>query len=329
MNYVALNRRRFIGAMAAGSAMLGVGRAAYADELPKTMRFVVSYTPGGASDSLARALATGLANRTQNVVITENKPGAGGLVAMQATKTAPPDGSVLFTSSAASIIQSLDPENGVHLERDFEPVMITHRGHFTLFVNADLPVTSLAELIAYDKANPGKLSYASFGMGGQSHLAMELLKQKTGMTLTHVPYKSNAETVASVLKGETQVSLNPYTGLKQHIDAGKLRALAVTSQEPSDFAPGVPSMKEAGVDDYEVTFWFGVNAPAGTPRQTLDRLNRELNVVLLEPTAQSVIRNQFGAATLGGTREDFARIIDSELKMYGDLIRSANLDLKG
>lgn len=326
MSYDAWNRRQFMGTAVAGGALLSFARAGHA-ALPDTIRFVVSYAPGGASDALARALADGLGRRSKRIALAENKPGAGGLIAMQTSKNAPPDGSVLFTSSAASIIQSIQPVNRVRLDRDFAPILMTHRGYFTVFTNASVPVTTLKELIAYDRANPGKLSYASFGIGGQLHLAMELLKQKTGMTITHVPYKSNAEAIASVLKGEAQVSLNPFSGLKQYIDAGRLRALAVTSTDPSSHAPGVPSMREAGVDGYDVSFWFGINAPAGTPEATLQWLNQELNEVLREPAAQAVIRDQFGADTIGGSRDDFARVIASEMKMYEDLIRTANIKL--
>jgi len=318
------NRRRFMGAVAAGGALLGVGRTAHA-ALPDLIRFVVSYAPGGSSDLLFRALAESISRRTKRTVLVENKPGAGGLVAMQSTKSAPADGSVLFVSSAASIIQSVNPANRVRLDREFAPIVLTHRGQFTLFTNAAVPVTTFKELIAYDRANPGKLSYASFGIGAQIHLAMELLRQKTGMTLTHVPYKSNTEAILSVLKGETHVSLNPYSGLKQHIDAGKLRALAVMSKDPSPDAPGVPGLRDSGVDGPEVSFWFGVNAPAGTPDATLQWLNQEINVGLREPAAQAIIRDQFGAETVGGPREDFARVIATEMKTYEDVIRTANI----
>jgi len=328
MSFVAWNRRRFMGAAAAGGSLLSFGRTSHA-ALPDTIRFVVGYAPGGASDALARALADGLARRSKRTTLVENKPGAGSLTAMRSTKNSPADGSVLFTSSAASVIQSLKPSNRVRLDSDFAPILITHRGQFTLFTNASVPVTTLKELIVYDRANPGKLSYASFGVGGQSHLAMELLNQKTGMKLTHVPYKSNAEAILSALKGETQVLLNPFSSLKQHVDAGKLRALAVTSKDPSPHAPGVPGMREAGVDGYEVSFWFGVNAPVGTPEATLQWLNQELNEVLREPVAQAVIRDQFGADTIGGSRDDFARVIAGEMKTYEDLIRTANIQLDG
>ncbi|MGE0801703.1 MAG: Bug family tripartite tricarboxylate transporter substrate binding protein [Lautropia sp.] len=328
MSYDAWNRRQFIRTMAAAGALTSIGRAGHA-AVPETIRIVIGYAPGGASDALIRVLAAGLARRNKWVVVPENKPGAGGLLSMQATKIAPADGSVLLSTSAASIIQSLSAANRVRLDRDFAPVIISLRGYFTLFSNASVPVTSLKELIAFDKANPGKLSYASFGVGSQLHLAMELLKQKTGMTITHVPYKSSSESMASVLKNETQISFTPYSGIRQHIEAGRLRALAVSSKAPSEFAPGVPSMQQAGLDDYEVAFWFGLNAPAGTPEATLELLNKELNVVLREPATQTVIREQFGAQTLGGSREDFARVIATETKMYDDLIRTANIRLEG
>lgn len=320
------DRRRFIRAATAGGAALAFGRAADA-ALPDTIRFVVSYVPGGASDILARSLANGLAQRSNRTVIVENKPGAGGLVAFQTTKSAPADGSVLFISSAASIIQSIKPANKIRLDRDFTPIILTHRGHFTLFSNASVPATTLKELVAYDRANPGKLSYASFGVGAQTHLSMELLKQKTGMTLTHVPYKSNAEAIMSVVKGETHVSFNPFSGIKQHIDAGRVRALAVTSAGRSTYAPGVPGMRESGVEGYDVSFWFGWNAPAGTPDATVEWLNQQLNELLREPAAQAIIRDQFGADTVGGSRADFGRHIASEMQVYEDLIRTAHIKL--
>jgi tripartite-type tricarboxylate transporter receptor subunit TctC len=290
----------------------------------KPIRFVVGFTPGGPSDILARALGQKLAERWNQQVVIENRPGAGGNVAAEAVARSAADGytwllgnnSILATNH--SLYRSL-PYDPV---KDFAPVSLVAVQPNILVVHPQVPANSVAELIALAKKNPGKLNYASSGAGAAAHLAGELFKTMAGVDLVHVPYKGAQPALTDVIAGQVQVMFATSASVIPFIKAGKLRGLAVTSARRSPSVPDLPTVAEAGVAGFEAITWHGVVVPAATPAPLVERLNREIVSVLGLPDLRERLA-ALGAEVLAGTPREFADYIAAEIPKWSKVVRDS------
>ncbi|HET7211114.1 MAG TPA: tripartite tricarboxylate transporter substrate binding protein, partial [Methyloceanibacter sp.] len=246
----------------------------------KPIRYIVPFPPGAFNDTLARTLAADLPKTLGQPVIVENRPGGNTLIATEMAAKSPPDGYTLFGAALPfSVIQSLY-KTSFDVTKDFAPITLAGVTPNLLVANPGVPFTDVKGLVAYARANPGKLNYASTGNGTSNHLSFELFKAMTGTQVTHVPYKGSAPAVTDLIAGQVQVMFDNTPNVLPHVKAGKLKALGVSSQTRSQFAPEVPSVDEAGVPGYDVTVWFGVLTVAGTPPDTVKRLNTEMVKIL-------------------------------------------------
>jgi tripartite-type tricarboxylate transporter receptor subunit TctC len=288
----------------------------------KPIKFVVAAPAGSSLDDLARTIGDRLKDRLGQSVVVENRPAAGGTVATDAVAKSPPDGSTMVMSFNGPL--AFGPHLYTRLpydpQKDLVPVIITSSQPNVLAVNANLPVKSVKELIAYAKANPGKLNYASVGNGSSSHLTMELLKSTAGLDITHVPFNGSPPAVTATIQGETQMMLAVMQPLQAQIQAGRLRALAVTSAKRFPFLSDLPTIAEAGFPGFEAMAWNGVLVPAGTPQAIVTRLNTEINAILSDASVKSKLNAQ-GFDLVGGTPEDFAALIRNESDKWAPVIK--------
>lgn len=290
----------------------------------KPIHFVVSAGPGSSLDTLARAIADKLRERLAQPVIVENKPAAGGTVATAEVARAAPDGYTMLLGfpgplAFGPLIQKLPYD----VARDLAPVIITSNQPSVLVVNAQLPVKSLPELVAYAKANPGKLNYASVGNGSSSHLVMELLKTAAGFDAVHVPFNGSPPAVTSTVQNETQMLFAVMQPLQPQIQAGKLRAIAVTTAQRFPLFPDIPAIAES-YPGFEAQAWNGIVVPAATPRPVIARLNSEINAILKQPEVVKQMNGQ-GFDLIGGTPEDFGSLLKNEVQRWTPVIRRLNL----
>ena len=289
------------------------------------IRFIMTAPAGSSIDVLGRTIADKLGPRLGQTVIVENKPAAGGTLATTEVAHAAPDGYTMLLGyngplSFAPLLQKLPYD--VH--KDLAPVITTTSQPNVLAVNASLPVHTLAELVAYAKANPGKLSYASVGNGSSSHLNMELFKKMAGIDIVHIPFNGSPPAVTATIQGETQMLFAVMQPLQGQIKAGKLRALAVTTAKPFALFPGIPSIAESGYPGFEALAWNGIMVPAGTPRPIIDRLNKEINAIFNEPDVVQRMNAQ-GFALVGGTPEAFGNLVSDEAQRWAPVIKSVGL----
>jgi tripartite-type tricarboxylate transporter receptor subunit TctC len=316
---------RLIAACTLAAAALAALPAAAADWPERPIKFVMTAPAGSSIDVLGRAIADKLAPRLGQPVVVENKPAAGGTVATTEVAHAAPDGYTMLLGyngplSFAPLLQKLPYD----VARDLAPVITTTSQPNVLAVTASLPVHSVAELVAYAKANPGKLSYASVGNGSSSHLNMELFKQMAGIDVVHIPFNGSPPAVMATVQGETQMLFAVMPPLQAQIKAGKLRAIAVTTAKPFPLLPGIPSIAESGYPGFEALAWNGVMVPAGTPRPVIERLNKEINAIFKEPDVIARMNTQ-GFALVGGTPEDFGKLVADEAKRWAPVIKSVGL----
>jgi tripartite-type tricarboxylate transporter receptor subunit TctC len=321
------SRRAAIGLIAMGfSASLflgaGLGSAAAQDYPSRPVKWVVGYPAGGATDILARLIGQRLSERLGQQFVIENKPGAGNNVGTEAVVTADPDGyTLLLVNPANGINASLYAKLPFNFIRDIAPVAGIARVPNVMIVPNDFPAKTVAEFIAYAKANPGKVNMASSGNGTSIHLSGELFKAMTGVQMQHVPYRGSAPAVTDMLGGRVQVMFDNLPSAISHIRAKSLRALAVTTAERSAQLPDVPTVGDT-VKGYEASAWFGMGAPAKTPRPIIDKLNKEVNAILAEPAMKARIA-ELGGVTLIGTPEDFGKIIASETEKWAKVVKFA------
>ena len=284
--------------------------------------------PAGSSiDVLGRAIADKLATRLGQPVVVEDKPAAGGTVATAEVAHAAPDGYTMLLAfngplSFAPLLQKLPYDVG----RDLAPVITTTSQPNVLVVNAELPVHNLAELVAYAKARPGKLNYASVGNGSSSHLCMELFKQLAGIDVVHIPFNGSPPAVTATIKGETQMMFAVMQPLQPQIDAGKLRAIAVTTAKPFPLFPNIPSIAQAGYPGFEVLAWNGVMVPAATPKPIITRLNSEINAILADPEIVARM-HRLGFDLVGGTPGEFGALVRGETEKWAPVIRKIGLKI--
>jgi tripartite-type tricarboxylate transporter receptor subunit TctC len=302
---------------------------AHADTYPaRTIRLVVPFPPGGFNDQLGRVLAQKLHESWGQSVVVENRPGGGSQLGTQGVAKAPPDGyTLLVTSFAFTVNPALYARLPYDTVRDFTPVILCAATPNLLVVGNDVAATSVKELIALAKAKPGELVYGSAGIGSSNHLSMELLKARAGIDLVHVPYKGSAPAVLDLVGGRVQAMFDNTPNVLPQVKAGKVRALAVTSPRRFALLPDLPTVAEAGLKDFEVSVWFGIVAPARTPPAVVDRINGEVNRILLLPDVQAAFRLQ-GVEAIGGSPQQFGLHLQSQMTKWGTLVRDAGIRIE-
>ena len=295
----------------------------------KPIRIIVAYTPAGATDILARVVGQKLTESWGQPVIVDNRAGAAGNIGTEVAAKANPDGYTLIMGTAGThgINVSLYRQLNWHPLRDFAPVSLVAMVPNIMVVNNALPFKSVRELIAYAKANPGKLSYGSPGNGSTAHLSMELFKSMTGNNPVHIPYKGSAGVLADVMGGQIAVTIDNMPPYLPQVKAGKIRALAVSPAKRSTAAPDLPTIAEAGVPGYDSGAWFGLLAPAGTPKDIVNKLSAETARILKMPDVNKRI-SELGGEPVGSTPEEFAALIKSEIAKWAKVIKDANVELQ-
>jgi len=308
------------------SALFAAGAPAWAQDYPThPIRFIVPYPPAGGTDIVARALAEPLGAVLGQTIVVDNRGGAAGNLGTDIAAKAPPDGyNILFTLSSHTINPKLYDKLPFDVERDFVPISLAATVPQILVANPSLPVSNVSELIAYAKANPGKLNYASVGTGSPGHIAGELFKLKTGTRMVHIPYKGGGPAVVDTIGGQVQLLFVSLPAAWQHVKAGKLKAIAVTSAKRSVAAPDVPTIAESGIADFVVDSWYGALAPAKTPPAIVAKLNAAFVKVLENPQTKERLLAQ-GAEAAPSTPAEFDRIIRDELQKWEYVIRAANI----
>jgi tripartite-type tricarboxylate transporter receptor subunit TctC len=320
-----LPRRQFLHLAAGAAALPAVSRFAWAQEYPtKPVRIIVGFAPGGGADIAARLIGQWLSERLGQSFVIENRPGAGSNIATEAVVRAPSDGyTLLLVSAPAAINATLYEKLSFNFIRDIAPVAsISHVPH-VMVVHPSFPAKTVPEFIAYAKANAGKINMASAGNGSTPHVAGELFKMMAGVNLIHVPYRSAGPALTDLLGGQVQVMFDNMASSIEHIRAGKLRPLAVTTTMRSETLPDVPTVSEF-VPGYEVSNWFGVGAPKATPAEILDRLNKEINSGLADPKIKARLAD-LGGIPLVGSPADFGKFIAEETEKWGKVIKSAGI----
>ena len=320
---MAFHRRKFLHLAAGAAALPAIARIARADTYPShPVRLVVGFAAGSTTDILARLMGQWLSQRLGQQFVIENRPGAGGNIGAETVVKAAPDGyTLLMVPPAVAANAALYEHLNFDFIRDTAPVAGVVRVPNVAEVHPSLPVNTIPELIAYAKAN--KLSYASAGIGTPSHLAGQLFNVMTGVNLQHVPYRGDGPAMADLIAGQVPVAFATMIASIEHIRAGQLRPLGVTTLKRSDVLPDLPSISEF-VPGYETSSWFGIGAPAGTPTDIIETLNRETNAGL----ADSVIKAQLadmGCMVLTGSAADFGKLIADETEKWGKVIRDAGI----
>ena len=309
------------------TALVATGGACAAEYPARPVRWIVGYPAGGTTDIVARLIGHWLSERLGQQFIIENKPGAGNNIAAEAAINAPPDGYTVFLVNPANAINAtLYQKLPFNFMRDTAPVGGIMRVPNVMEVNPSVPAKTVAEFIAYAKANPGKINWASSGNGTSVHLSGELFKIMTGVDLTHVPYRGSAPALTDMISGTVQVMFDNMPSSLPHIHAGKLRALAVTTAQRSDALPGVPTVAET-VPGYEASAFFGMSVPRGTPADVIDRLNHEINAALADAAMKAKLAELGGMLTPGSPAE-FGRTVAEETDKWAKVIKSGGVTLE-
>jgi tripartite-type tricarboxylate transporter receptor subunit TctC len=321
-----MNRRHWLAACAVLAAAQAL--SATAQTWPdRPIKFVMSAPAGSSIDVLGRTIAEKLKDRLGQPVVVENKPAAGGTVAVGETAKAPPDGyTMVLGFNGPLAITPLLRKVPYDIGRELAPVIITSSQPNVLAVNAALPIRNVQELVAYAKANPGKVNYASVGPGSSSHLNGELLKSMAGIDIVHVPFNGSPPAVLSTVQGETQLIFAVMQPLQAQIQAGKLRAIAVTSAKRFPLLPDLPTIAESGYPAFESLAWNGVMVPAGTPAPVIARLNAEMNAILKQPDVQQKM-TAAGFDLIGGMPQDFGTLIKAETEKWVPVIKAAGIKI--
>ena len=305
--------------------MFGLARPVVAQSYPtRQVRILVGFEPGGAADILARLLAQWLSGQLGQSFVVENHPGAGSNIATAAVVNSAADGHTLLLCSIANAVNATLYERlDYNFLRDMKPVASLCRAPLVMEVHPSLPAATVPEFIAFAKANPGKLSVASPGIGSAPHVAAELFKKMVGVDMVHVPYRGSAAALTDLLGGRVQVMFCPLPATIDHLRAGSLRALAVTTARSADELPDVPTVG-AFVSGYEASAWFGVGAPRLTADETIDILNREVNAGLADPVLRSRLAD-LGYSVFAGSPVDFARHLSQETEKWRNAVRAGNI----
>jgi len=319
------SRRRFLYLVGAAGVLPAVSRRAGAQAYPmRPLRWIVGFPPGGGADIVSRIMAPWLAERLGQPVVIENKPGASSNISVQTVVNAPPDGyTLLFVPASAAVNVSLFDNLPFNLVRDIAPVSGLIDFPLVMVANPSLPAQTVAEFIAYAKANPGKISMGSYGTGSTSHVAGELFKMMTGTNMIHVPYRGGAPMVADLIGGQVQVAFDVLTGSLAHVRSGSLRALGMAGKRRSDALPDVPTIGEA-VAGYEANSWCGLGVPRGTPAEIIARLNREINAGLADPAVRARLAD-VATTPMFFTPDEFGAYMASEVEKWGKVVRLSGI----
>ena len=320
-----MKRRTLLQALAAAGSIPQFALAQ--DKYPsKAITLICPYSAGGNADQRSRQIGRYLSTALGQPVIVDNKPGAGGNIGTEAVAKAKPDGYVIGMGNFAPLAVNPTMFAKINFDptKDLAPVCLIERGPLVLMVNATSPYKSVKDVIAAAKASPGKLSFASGGLGGSHHLSGELFKSVAGVSITHIPYKGGAPATTDLMGGQVDMMFEQMYAAAPSIRAGKLRALAITSKTRSPLFPELPTMIEAGVPGFEVQNWQGLIAPAGTPPAIIKLLNEATNKALADPAIREQMLGQ-GNEIGGGTPEQFAALIKSEGQRWGRLVKAANI----
>ncbi len=325
-------RRRGLAAVLLAS-LAGAGllpAAAQAQAYPnKPIRLVVPFTPGGVTDTSGRLIAEALSKRLGQNVVVDNKPGASGNIGTQQVATAEPDGYTLLLAFDGTMVINPNVFDKVPFNtlQDFASIGKIGDAVLVLVSHPGFAPKTLRDVIALSKTQAGGLSYGTSGTGGTPHIAGELLRQRTGANLVHVPYKGGGQAMIDVMGGNIPLVYTAIAGAVQHVKSGKLHAIAVSSTQRASSMPDVPTFIESGVADFEASSWVGLLAPARTPKPVLDKLNAELNAVLADPAIRARL-NELGISPTPGTPEQFTELMRRDLARFGPVVKAANIKVQ-
>jgi tripartite-type tricarboxylate transporter receptor subunit TctC len=319
------HRRQFLHLAAGAAALPAVSRFAWAQAYPtQPVRIVVGFPAGGTADIMARLMGQWLSERLGQPFVVESRPGAGSNLATEAVVRAAADGYTLLTVSTTQAINATLYERlNYNFIRDIAPVASIASTPLVMEVNPSVPAKTVPEFIAYAKANPGKLNLATPGIGTPPHVAGELFRMMAGVNLVHVPYRGTGPMLTDLIGGQVQVAFDPLPASIQHIRAGKLRALAVTTATRSDALPDVPTVGEF-LPGYDASGWYGIGAPKGTPAEIIGKLNKEINAGLADPKIKARLAD-LGGTLLAGSPADFGKLIADDTEKWGKVVRAANI----
>jgi tripartite-type tricarboxylate transporter receptor subunit TctC len=317
-----LTRRNLLLGLAVAAA------PALADDYPnRIIRMIVPFGAGGPTDVFTRVLGEELRKSLGQSLVMENRPGAGTIIGTsEAAKSAPDGYTLLMISATQTTVETLNPNKSYNLIRDFVPVAGLMNSELVLVVPERSPVSTLKELIALAKANPGKLNYGSSGPGSNYHMAGELIKNLAGLDIVHVPYKGSTGARTDIVSGQIDLMFDSVPTMAPMIEAGRVKALGTSGKVRSAVLPNVPTIAEAGIPGYEATIWIGVVAPAGTPKPIVEKLNMEINKILMRPDIVESWRRQ-GANTMVMSPEEFGAYISSEIVRWGKLIKANHIGI--
>jgi tripartite-type tricarboxylate transporter receptor subunit TctC len=316
-------------AISLGLTLLLFG-AAQAQTFPdKTVKIVVPYTPGGFNDTLARVSGDKLSKLWNQSVVVENKPGGNTTIGNNYVAKAPADGYTLLVSPLPfSVLPALYGDKLPYDSlKDFQPVILAGSAQNVLAVRNNLPIRTVKELIEYSKKNPGKLNYGSTGSGSSNHLSMELFMGMTCTRMVHIPYKGSAPAVAGLMGGETDVMFDNIPNILSQLKAGSVTPIAVTGVTRSPLFPDLPTIAEEGVPGYEVNVWFGIQAPAATPKPVIEKINKDLAAIYKSEEVSKRFNDQ-GVEVVASTPEAFQKLIQSEITKWGRVVKDANIKIE-
>jgi tripartite-type tricarboxylate transporter receptor subunit TctC len=320
---VPISRRTLVTTILASGAMLlaGAARAAYPE---RPIRLIVPFPPGGAVDPVARFIADALGERLGQPIVSVNRGGGGGSIAMDEAAKATPDGyTIVLDHSGLAYMPGLYSNLPFDPVKDFAPIITAVAGFYVLAVNPALPVKSVADLIAYAKAHPGKLTFGSAGIGSTLHLAGEMLKREAGIDMLHVPYRGGGPAIKDLIGGQIQLMFAPAVAMLPLAKSGKARVIAQTPAKRSSLAPDIPSVAET-LPGFDIVGWYGLAAPAATPKADIERINTELNRALKSPALIARLR-ELSYEPIGGTPEEAAARIKTDVARWTKIIREAGI----
>jgi tripartite-type tricarboxylate transporter receptor subunit TctC len=307
------------------AVLLALTAPVVAEDYPaKPVRLIIPFPPGGSNDVVGRMIATQLSERLGKQVVVDNRAGAGGVIGTELASKAPPDGYTLLVVSIAHAVNPWLYKLNYDPIKAFAPVAILATGPNVLAVNPTLPVNSVKELVALAKQKPGELQYASAGVGSFQHLGGELFKLTAGVDILHVPFKGGGPAMIDVVGGHTKIVFSSLVQTTPHIRSGKLKALATGGPERNAILPDVPTVKEAGLPNYEAVNWWGIVAPAGTPAAIVEKLRKEIAAVQDSAETQKQFVNE-GAAVIQMTLPQFAAFMQSEMDKWGRVVKAGNI----
>ncbi len=300
--------------------------AGWAQSYPvKPVRLLIGFAPGGGADIVARGISPRLVEALGQQIIVDNRPGANGIIAAELAAKAPPDGYTLLVAPGNyAFAPAMYAKLAFDMATAFAPVSLLAETPLLVVVHPSLPVKSIAQLVALAKARPGQLAYASGGIGGSAHLATELFRSLTQVDMVHVPYKGSGAAIADLIGGQVPLCICTLPSVFPHVKSGRLRALAVTTTRRSAAAPDIPTVAEAGVAGFEVTQWYGLLAPAGTPAAIIERLNADVGKALKHPDTRSRLQAE-GAEPVGGSPQEFGAFFKAEIAKWTQILQKAGI----